>query len=96
MPPADMQMTEGGAPIVPKTEAGVSIPPWTEGGVPLPLSEAGTFLPRSEAGVNPGSEGSWIFTNVDGCACQTGNGTGALPVAFLVIFGVLFIRRRRS
>ena len=94
LPPPDMQMTEGGAPIAPKTEAGVPIPPWTEGGVPLPLSEAGTFLPRAEAGANPGVEGTWVFTNVDGCACQTGSGAGTLPAVFLVIFGVLFVRRR--
>ena len=99
VPPPDMARTETGAPIAPKTEAGIPIPPWTEGGVPLPLSEAGTFLPRPEAGTGPGpgnpaNEGTWVYTNVDGCACQTGGGAASLPVAFLVLFGILFIRRR--
>ena len=97
--PPDMALTETGAPIAPKTAAGVPIPPWTEGGVPLPLSEAGTFLPRAEAGPGPGpgnpaNEGTWVFTNVDGCACQTGGGMASLPVAFLAVFGILLVRRR--
>ena len=96
VPPPPPKKTEAGVPIAPKTEAGIPIPPWTEAGIPLPLTEAGLYMPRAEAGANPGSEGTWTFQNVDGCACQTGSGAGSLPVAFLVIFGIVVIRRRRA
>jgi len=96
LPPPDMTLTEAGNAVPPRTEAGIPIPPRTEAGVPLPLTEAGIYIPPNEAGAggNPGSEGSWNFTTVEGCACQTGGGAASIPVAFLVVFGLLWVRRR--
>ena len=63
-----------------------------------PLSEAGTPITRDQGAsfVDSGDNTEELFSSVDGCSCQTGEGGGSLPALLLVGLLLVLARRRRS